>query len=46
MIGTVEIILIVGVLIAFFGVSVVKKWAKGAKEVKEILKEDDKKSSD
>lgn len=44
MIGTIEIIFIAGVLIAFFGVGVVKKWAKGAKEVKEILKDDETKT--
>ena len=46
MIGTTELIIIAGLAIAFFGVAVVKKWVRGAKDVKKIWEEeDDKKSS-
>ena len=40
MLGTTEIIVIVAAFVALFGTGALIKWAKGVKEVRKILKED------
>lgn len=46
MLGTTEIIVIVGAIVALFGTQALIKWAKGVKEVKRILKEDEEDQKD